>query len=137
MFTLPLHALTCWILASDPNPYYWPSTNPGDHDSLSLVSARSWSQFVGLCLFTCFLRSDHRVSLGLRFGEFPGQGSNFQPLWSHFCLVTWCSIILKNIEIITKLHLDRFNLKKSGMSCPPPHPCHIKKTATVSWVKAP
>jgi hypothetical protein len=46
-----------------------------------IINAWSLSEFVGFCLFTCLLRIDHKFSMGLRPGEFPGNG----PKISIFC----------------------------------------------------
>ena len=46
-----------------------------------IINAWSLSEFVGFCLSTCLLRIDHKFSMGLRSGEFPGHG----PKISMFC----------------------------------------------------
>jgi hypothetical protein len=70
------------------------------------------SEFVGFCLSTCFLRIDHKFSMGLRSGEFPGHGPKISmfcspgPLSYHFCLMARCSIMLEKALFVTKLFLD-------------------------------
>ena len=39
-----------------------------------IINAWSLSEFVGFCLSTRLLRIDHKFSMGLRSGEFPGHG---------------------------------------------------------------
>ncbi|KAK6302461.1 hypothetical protein J4Q44_G00268160 [Coregonus suidteri] len=46
-----------------------------------IINAWSLSEFVGFCLSTRLLRIDHKFSMGLRSGEFPGHG----PKMSMFC----------------------------------------------------
>ena len=46
-----------------------------------IINAWSLSEFVGFCLSTRLLRIDHKFSMGLRSGEFPGHG----PKISMFC----------------------------------------------------
>ena len=46
-----------------------------------IINAWNLSEFVGFCLSTHLLRIDHKFSMGLRSGEFPGHG----PKISMFC----------------------------------------------------
>ena len=39
-----------------------------------IINAWSLSEFVGFCVSTHILRIDHKFSMGLRSGEFPGHG---------------------------------------------------------------
>ena len=77
-----------------------------------IINAWSLSEFVGFCLSTRLLRIDHKFSMGLRSGEFPGHGPKIsmfcspEPLSYHFCLMARCSIMLEKALFVTNLFLD-------------------------------
>src|SRR4029434_4326612 len=73
-----------------------------------IINAWSWLEFVGFCLSTRLLRIDHKFSMGLRSGVFPGHG----PKISMFCSPSHLAITFAlwqgapSCLFITKLFLD-------------------------------
>ena len=52
-----------------------------------IITSWSLSELVGFCLSTRLLRIDHKFSMGLRSGEFPGHGPKMSTFWSPSHLV--------------------------------------------------
>ena len=72
-FSRPLQsALACCQLTSGP---------------FCIINAWSLSEFWGFCLSTCLLKIDHKFSIGLRSGEFPGHGPKILMFYSPSHLV--------------------------------------------------